>query len=203
MYHSLKSKQYSHSQIWLSLKFRGSSQRCTWGLLSSGMGRCGTGYEPDVSRQRNVLTFDRLYFSEEHGWSGRVNLDSKDIRRSRNVSIWSTVSSGLLFWTTELIKTVFKSQVPTSRKIQCVFKEEIFGFACRKSWICCDNHAKHIHYMGKMRRWRVLTLWRRNFFLILAHPVYKMWITQEPKKVALSNKRHSEEKKKTESVQHV
>ena len=38
--------------------------------------------------------------------------------------------------------------------------------------------------------------WRRNFFKILAHPVYKMWITQEPKKVALWNKRHFEEGKK-------
>ena len=40
------------------------------------------------------------------------------------------------------------------------------------------------------------------FFLILAHPVYKMWIIQEPKKVALWNKRNFEEKK-MESVQHV
>ena len=40
------------------------------------------------------------------------------------------------------------------------------------------------------------------FFLILAHSVYKMWITQEPEMVALWNKRHFEEKK-TESVQHV
>ena len=40
------------------------------------------------------------------------------------------------------------------------------------------------------------------FFIILAHPVYKMWITQEPKKVALWNKRHFEEKKK-ESVKNV
>ena len=40
-----------------------------------------------------------------------------------------------------------------------------------------------------------LTLWRR-FFLILAHPVYKMWITQEPKKVALWNKRHFGERKR-------
>ena len=32
----------------------------------------------------------------------------------------------------------------------------------------------------------ILTLWRRNFFfLILAHSVYKMLRTQEPKKVAL------------------
>ena len=30
-----------------------------------------------------------------------------------------------------------------------------------------------------------LTLWRRNYFLILAHPVYKMLIMQEPNKLAL------------------
>ena len=36
----------------------------------------------------------------------------------------------------------------------------------------------------------------------LAHPVFKIWVLQEPKKVALWNKRHLEEKK-TENVQHV
>ena len=33
------------------------------------------------------------------------------------------------------------------------------------------------------------------FFKILAHPVYKMWILQEPKKIALWNKGQLEEKK--------
>ena len=33
-------------------------------------------------------------------------------------------------------------------------------------------------------------------FLILAHTVYKMWIIQEPNKLALWNKLHFEEKKK-------
>ena len=48
-----------------------------------------------------------------------------------------------------------------------------------------------------------LTFWRRNyFFLILAHPVYKMWITQEPNKLELWNKLHFKEKK-TESIHHV
>ena len=43
-----------------------------------------------------------------------------------------------------------------------------------------------------------LTLWRWNyfFFLILAHSVYKMWIIQEPNKLALWNKLHFEERKK-------
>jgi len=40
-----------------------------------------------------------------------------------------------------------------------------------------------------------LTFWRRIIFLILAHPVYKMWITQEPNTLELWNKLHFEEKK--------
>ena len=36
------------------------------------------------------------------------------------------------------------------------------------------------------------------FFLILAHSVYKMWIIQEPNKLALWNKLHFEEKKNGE-----
>jgi len=39
-------------------------------------------------------------------------------------------------------------------------------------------------------------------FLILAHPVYKMWIIQVPNTLELWNKLHFEEKK-TESVNHV
>ena len=40
------------------------------------------------------------------------------------------------------------------------------------------------------------------FFLILAHPVYKMWIIQEPNTLELWNKLHFEEKK-TDSIYHV
>ena len=40
------------------------------------------------------------------------------------------------------------------------------------------------------------------FFLTLAHPVYKMWIIQEPNKLELWNKLRFEEKK-TESIRHV
>ena len=43
---------------------------------------------------------------------------------------------------------------------------------------------------------RSLTFWRRIFFLILAHPVYKMWIIQEPNTLELWNKLHFEEKKR-------
>ena len=42
----------------------------------------------------------------------------------------------------------------------------------------------------------LLNFWRRNYFLILAHPVYKMWIIQDPNKLELWNKLHFEEKKR-------
>ena len=48
----------------------------------------------------------------------------------------------------------------------------------------------------------ILTFWRRNFFQILAHPVFKMWVIQKPNKVALWNKRHFEEEQ-MEIIQHV
>jgi len=44
-----------------------------------------------------------------------------------------------------------------------------------------------------------LTFWRQNYFLILAPPVHKMWITQEPNMLDLWNKLHFEEEK-TESI---
>ena len=40
------------------------------------------------------------------------------------------------------------------------------------------------------------------FFLILAHPVYKMWIIQEQNTLELWNKLHFEEEK-MESIHHV
>jgi hypothetical protein len=41
----------------------------------------------------------------------------------------------------------------------------------------------------------ILTLWRRSFFfLIFAHPVFKMLIIQEPNEIEIWNKRHFEEK---------
>jgi len=48
----------------------------------------------------------------------------------------------------------------------------------------------------------ILTFRRRNYFLILAHHVYKMWIIQEPNTLELWNKLNFEEEK-TESTYHV
>ena len=45
----------------------------------------------------------------------------------------------------------------------------------------------------------LINLLAPDFFLILAHPVYKMWIMQEPNKLELWNKLHFE-KEKPESI---
>jgi hypothetical protein len=47
-----------------------------------------------------------------------------------------------------------------------------------------------------------INLLATDFFQILAHSVFKMWVIQKPKKVALWNKRHFEEKK-LEIIEHV
>ena len=57
-------------------------------------------------------------------------------------------------------------------------------------------------------RWRtymvtnLFNLLATDFFQILAHFVFKIWVIQKPNKVALWNKRHFEEKR-MEIIQHV
>ena len=57
------------------------------------------------------------------------------------------------------------------------------NFCSVKSFAKHSGYLIDIHKELHSEAFRVLTLWRQNFFfLILAHSVYKMWITQEPKK---------------------
>jgi len=54
-----------------------------------------------------------------------------------------------------------------------------------------DSHssASRLPSVIRERNWRII-------FLILAHPVYKMWIIHEPNKLALWNKLHLKRKKR-------
>jgi len=71
-----------------------------------------------------------------------------------------------------------------------------FYFSSEFTNIMC-RFLQHLRFLV-----HTLNFWRRNYFLILAHPVYKMWIIQEPNMLELWNKLHIEEKK-TESIYHV
>ena len=81
--------------------------------------------------------------------------------------------------------------------------------ACRRDFYLTTNNAHKRQtpmppagfdpaiLAGERPQTHALTLWSRNyFFLILAHPVYKMWKLQEPNKLELWNKLHFEEEKK-------
>ena len=50
--------------------------------------------------------------------------------------------------------------------------------------------------VSPLRLAKLTFLCRNYFFLILAHPVYKMWIIQEPNTLELWNKLHFEEKRR-------
>jgi len=70
----------------------------------------------------------------------------------------------------------------------------LFGETPVKKYTCKTKRWKENKVVLKVDR---LTFWRRNyFFLILAHPVYKMWIIQELNTLELWNKLHFEEEKK-------
>jgi len=72
---------------------------------------------------------------------------------------------------------------------------------CMTSWtadISLESVQGCLYFVG----WQVVVIVNllapELFFLISAHPVYKMWITQEPNKLALWTKLHFEEKKNGE-----
>ena len=68
------------------------------------------------------------------------------------------------------------------------------------SRVTCEYHWSPQH--DGIRIMELNLLAPELFFLILAHPVYKMWIIQEPNMLELLNKLHFQEEK-TEIIYHV
>jgi hypothetical protein len=94
------------------------------------------------------------------------------------------------------------------------YKYHIYVNKITKICITNTKHNDSLHSQFASIKNRSLNWKKRNstvfnlieqklfFFLILAQPVYKMWIIQEPNTLELWNKLHFEEKK-TESIHHV
>ena len=84
------------------------------------------------------------------------------------------------------------SQMALTSKMEAAgFSKRYIKFTSRHGVISKSIRDNFYTYVSM-----ILTFWRRNiFFLILAHPVYKMWIIQEPNTLELWNKLHFEEKK--------
>ena len=67
----------------------------------------------------------------------------------------------------------------------------------------CDGKDGGVKDVENWRKfWKKYPFGAGITFLILAHPVYKMWVIQEPNKLALWNKLHFEEKT-PESIERV
>ena len=94
----------------------------------------------------------------------------------------------------------FNTFGPTSRILH-VFGNEVVcvGFVSFKQRKFFDGLRKQqiLYYSG------LNPLAPELFFFNFSTPYIKMWIIQEPTKLALWNKLHFEEKKKTESIEHV
>jgi len=67
-----------------------------------------------------------------------------------------------------------------------------------------NTRNKYVRIMIQTAFWREKkdSIYRVYYFLILAQPVYKMWIIQEPNTLELWNTLHFEEEK-AESIYHV
>ena len=105
--------------------------------------------------------------------------------------IWDVTSSGLVNFTFQ--KRVFRSNY---RSYNLIFYDKSKKVKLQSTlW----RHIVGLHTTDPIF---LNPLAPELFFLILAHPVYKMWVIQEPNKLALWNKLHFEEKK-TESIEHV
>jgi hypothetical protein len=84
------------------------------------------------------------------------------------------------------------------------FKDSVIKiFQGIKTWFSTNLlslNTDKTHFMQFVTKNSYLTFRRRNFLLNFSTPVFKMWIIQEPKKVALWNKRHFEEEKRVCSM---
>jgi len=108
-----------------------------------------------------------------------INIQVSYTSRNGFVSSLVTLNNSL-----QICKSIIRHATIQSRFVIVQFRK-VFSF---RKWLANTSN---------------LTFWRRNYiFLILAHPVYKMWIIQEPNTLELWNKLHFEEKK-TESIHHV
>jgi len=116
-----------------------------------------------------------------------------NIRLHENPSSWSgIVSYGQTDRHTDMIKlivTLFFAFLRTVRFLQNVPKNlKFLGTFC-KNRIFYDAIYNPINLLAP-----------ELLFLILAHPVYKMWIIQEPNTLELWKKLHFEEKKNVEYI---
>jgi len=137
------------------------------------------------------------------GWTALQKAQTERIHRSFN-TLQVTNIHPVLFW----LIFIFSQQSRINTKIVTWHGTNTRKTKWRDSTNnrTCLTQYEHKRDKCRCRNCTVsaagcLNCWRRNFFFkFLAHPVYKMWIKQEPNTLELWNKLHFEERKKKRRV---
>jgi len=125
------------------------------------------------------------------------NISDVNIKTARSVPHHHHHSTPTSVDVSRLFASVCEIYPNTTQRCNCIRRYT--------SPLCClhSDHMDMTHPFQIHSNVGLLAFWRRNyFFLILAHPVYKMWIIQEPNMLDLWNKLHFKEEK-MESIYHV
>ena len=129
-------------------------------------------------------------FPRTHGLCGRVG-QRVGLETLKNRNVFGR-------WTGNTVTTLTDAVFVSSYKMFCTLK-------CNYS-ILWRYDLLHNFYHVDLRQTvgdsDSINLLAPEFFLILAHPVYKMWFIQEPNTLELWNKLHFVDKK-SESIYHV
>jgi len=101
----------------------------------------------------------------------------------------------------------YRAQIKVTTKRHKLFPESVNRHVWNAYCICrifTGNPSNYnVNFTFIQQTWMFFKLLATELlFLILAHSVYKMWITQEPNKLELWNKLHLKEKK-TGIIHHV
>ena len=119
---------------------------------------------------------------------------------SKNGEILSSLAH-LLFYILPSFLFTFYSWSPRTK--EPTLSSETSAFILQTPGKFPKEHRLHFQICFTLHTSSLLKILAQElFFKILAHPVYKMWIIQEPNKLELWNKLHFKEKK-TESIGHV
>ena len=116
----------------------------------------------------------KVLFSASTYFSIDLNQIQPPWRRKQHIPLKNAKNPALggvkTMWTKQADKTFWKHML-----LAMFTRLKHWSLSWARSIRCTSLHPSY------------LTFWRRNYFLILAHPVYKMWIIQEPNTLDLWN----------------
>ena len=108
-----------------------------------------------------------LYWNTHKKWETAQRLIGRsDLFSPKSMAQWKFFSFNLASDTLQEYLRAFYC----CRRYKFAIKSVLYN----THWHAAQQHTQIVFFFF----FSILTFWRRNYFLILAHPVYKMWIIQ-------------------------